>query len=219
MALFTIQKGKPAIIFEQRFRTQEWTSLTEMIRFFCNGNSYPERMCISFAGPVKDGRAKGTNIEWTVDSHVLSMELGIPHVHLINDLEANCYGLAALTKTDFKVIYPGLKSHPQHELMKTMMNTEFGFGGLFVVDLKTPERANELMEMMQEENVGYLAVSLGSYKSLFSAPGGSTSSEIPEEEREAMGLTDGLVRISIGLDNDAERTYQTIKSCLNRVDK
>ena len=130
MALFTIQKGKPAIIFEQRFRTQEWTSLTEMIRFFCNGNSYPERMCISFAGPVKDGRAKGTNIEWTVDSHVLSMELGIPHVHLINDLEANCYGLAALTKTDFKVIYPGKNRQPGNAAVISP-GTGLGEGGLY----------------------------------------------------------------------------------------
>jgi cystathionine beta-lyase/cystathionine gamma-synthase len=51
-----------------------------------------------------------------------------------------------------------------------------------------------------------LAVSLGFYKTLFSAPGTSTSSEIPLEEQE-MGLTDGLIRFSIGLDNDIERTY------------
>ena len=116
-----------------------------------------------------------------------------------------------------KIIYPGLPTHPQHELMKSMMNEEFGFGGLFVIDMQTAERANELMEMMQDENVGYLAVSLGSYKTLFSAPGGSTSSEIPEEERAGMGLTDGLVRISIGLDNDIERTYQTVKGLIEKV--
>ena len=97
------------------------------------------------------------------------------------------------------------------------MNTEYGFGGLFVIDMKTSERANDLMEKMQDDNVGYLAVSLGSYKTLFSAPGGSTSSEIPEEERLAMGLTDGLVRISIGLDNDPERTYQAIKRHIESV--
>ncbi|MCO6501373.1 MAG: aminotransferase class I/II-fold pyridoxal phosphate-dependent enzyme [Vicingus serpentipes] len=122
-----------------------------------------------------------------------------------------------LDEDGFKVIYPGLPSHPQHELMKRMMNKEFGFGGLLVLDMETAERANELMEMMQDENVGYLAVSLGSYKTLFSAPGGSTSSEIPEEERMEMGLTDGLVRISIGLDNNIERTYEVIKRCLNKM--
>lgn len=115
------------------------------------------------------------------------------------------------------IIYPGLAKHPQHELLKTIWNQEFGFGGLFVIDMKTKERANHLMELMQKNNVGYLAVSLGSYKTLFSAPGGSTSSEIPEEERKAIGLSEGLVRISIGLDNDPERTYQTIKKCLSLV--
>ncbi len=70
---------------------------------------------------------------------------------------------------------------------------------------------------MQDANVGYLAVSLGSYKTLFSAPGGSTSSEIPEEERIQMGLTDGLVRISIGLDDDIDRTYMKMSECLKEI--
>jgi methionine-gamma-lyase len=70
---------------------------------------------------------------------------------------------------------------------------------------------------MQKENIGYLAVSLGFYKTLFSAPGSSTSSEIPEEEQAAMGLSDGLIRFSIGLDNDIERTYQEIKKCMIKV--
>ncbi|PKP45346.1 MAG: cystathionine beta-lyase [Bacteroidetes bacterium HGW-Bacteroidetes-12] len=116
-----------------------------------------------------------------------------------------------------KIIYPGLDIHPQHQLMKSLYNAEFGFGGLFVIDVKTKERANVLMEAMQNNNVGYLAVSLGSYKTLFSAPGGSTSSEIPEEERKQIGLTEGLVRISIGLDNNPERTYQLIKKCLSEM--
>jgi len=73
------------------------------------------------------------------------------------------------------------------------------------------------MEAMQHKNVGYLAVSLGFYKTLFSAPGSSTSSEIPEEEQEEMGLSDGLIRFSIGLDNNIERTYQIMKECLLEV--
>ena len=116
-----------------------------------------------------------------------------------------------------RVIYPGLENHPQHELMKNSMNDGFGFGGMFVLDTKTKEKANALMEEMQNNNLGYLAVSLGFYKTLFSAPGLSTSSEIPEEERESMGLSDGLVRISIGLDNDIERTYETMVECMKKV--
>ena len=94
------------------------------------------------------------------------------------------------------------------------MNVEFGFGGMLTIDAGSLEKANELMELMQQKNLGYLAVSLGFYKTLFSAPGTSTSSEIPLEEQAEMGLTDGLIRFSIGLDNDIERTYQMMKQCM-----
>ena len=70
------------------------------------------------------------------------------------------------------------------------------------------------MELMQNRTLGYLAVSLGFYKTLFNAPGTGTSSEIPLDEQEEMGLSDGLIRFSIGLDNDIERTYQEMKKCM-----
>lgn len=113
-----------------------------------------------------------------------------------------------------KVSYPGLSSHKNHELMKSMMHEEYGFGGLLTLDAGTTDKANELMELMQQENLGYLAVSLGFYKTLFSCSGSSTSSEIPEEERAAMGISDGLIRFSIGLDHDIRRTYEKMKECM-----
>jgi methionine-gamma-lyase len=158
-------------------------------------------------GPVLDSFRSASILKNLRTLHIRMKQHSANALHIASRLDAD----------GFKVIYPGLEKHPQHELMKTMMNAEYGFGGLFVIDMKTSERANDLMEKMQEDNVGYLAVSLGSYKTLFSAPGGSTSSEIPEEERLAMGLTDGLVRISIGLDNDPERTYQAIKRHIESV--
>jgi methionine-gamma-lyase len=114
-------------------------------------------------------------------------------------------------------VYPGLESHPSHQLFKSIMNPEYGFGGMLTIDVGSLEKANELMELMQHKNLGYLAVSLGFYKTLFSAPGTSTSSEIPAEEQKEMGLTNGLIRFSIGLDNDIERTYQMMKSCMIQV--
>ena len=113
-----------------------------------------------------------------------------------------------------KVHYPGLESHPQHELMKKSMNTEFGFGGMLVLDVGSMKNAYQVMEEMQNNNIGYLAVSLGFYKTLFSAPGASTSSEIPQEEQDEMGISEGMIRMSIGLDNDIERTFQKMKKCL-----
>jgi methionine-gamma-lyase len=116
-----------------------------------------------------------------------------------------------------KTVYPGLQSHPSHELFKSMMNEAYGFGGMLTIDVGSLEKANELMEMMQGKNLGYLAVSLGFYKTLFSAPGSSTSSEIPEAEQKAMGLTNGLIRFSIGLDADIERTYNTMRECMESL--
>lgn len=116
-----------------------------------------------------------------------------------------------------KIVYPGLKSHPGNELFKTMYNKEYGFGGILTLDVGNLDKANELMELMQHENLGYLAVSLGFYKTLFSAPGTSTSSEIPEDEQLKMGLSDGIIRFSIGLDNDIERTYRAMRMCMKKV--
>lgn len=113
-----------------------------------------------------------------------------------------------------KTVYPGLPSHPSHELYKGMINPEYGFGGMLTIDVGSLDKANALMELMQERNLGYLAVSLGFYKTLFSAPGTSTSSEIPLEEQIEMGLTDGLIRFSIGLDNDIARTFEMMRECM-----
>ncbi len=131
---------------------------------------------------------------------------------------ANAMFLAEnLQNLGLKVYYPGLPEHPQHELLTRLMNPGYGYGGMLAVDVGSLEKANDLMTRMQQEKVGYLAVSLGYFKTLFSAPGHSTSSEIPLEEREAMGLSDGLVRFSVGLDNDIQHSFDRIKRCLTDV--
>ncbi|MGV8915297.1 MAG: aminotransferase class I/II-fold pyridoxal phosphate-dependent enzyme [Kaistella sp.] len=139
------------------------------------------------------------------------------HIRIKKHSENAQYLAEQFEKDGLIVKYPGLKSHKQHELFKTMMNAEYGFGGLMTLDVKTVEKANELMELMQKENLGYLAVSLGFYKTLFSASGSSTSSEIPEDEQKEMGLSPGLIRISIGLDHDIKRTYEKMKWCMKQV--
>jgi len=120
-----------------------------------------------------------------------------------------------LQQLGLKVHYPGLPDHPQHELLKSLMNEGYGYGGMLALDVGDAPTANKLMTRMQEEKVGYLAVSLGYFKTLFSSPGHSTSSEIPIEERQEMGLSEGLVRFSVGLDNDIELSFERIKHCLS----
>lgn len=139
------------------------------------------------------------------------------HIRMKKHSENALYLAEHLEQLGCKVFYPGLKSHSGHILLNEIMNEGFGYGGMLAIDAGTAEKADELMTIMQQEKVGYLAVSLGYFKTLFSSPGYSTSSEIPEEERKAMGLSDGLVRISIGLDNNIEKTFQRMKKCLQAV--
>ena len=139
------------------------------------------------------------------------------HIRIKQHSYNGLYLAERFEKDGLKTVYPGLKSHPSHKLYSSMINPEYGFGGMMTLDVGTLEKANELMELMQKRNLGYLAVSLGFYKTLFSAPGTSTSSEIPLDEQKEMGLTDGLIRFSIGLDNDIERTYQMMRACMLEV--
>ncbi|WP_431157550.1 aminotransferase class I/II-fold pyridoxal phosphate-dependent enzyme [Winogradskyella poriferorum] len=136
------------------------------------------------------------------------------HIRMQQHSKNALYLAQQFEKDGLKTVYPGLSSHPSHQLFKSMMNDTYGFGGMLTIDVGTLENANALMELMQERNLGYLAVSLGFYKTLFSAPGTSTSSEIPEDEQKEMGLSDGLIRFSIGLDADIERTYEMMKNCM-----
>jgi methionine-gamma-lyase len=115
-----------------------------------------------------------------------------------------------LEKAGLKISYPGLKNHPQHELHLSLMNEEFGFGGMLAIDFGTVEKAHQIMQKMQQADVGYLAVSLGYFKTLFSCSGKSTSSEIPDSVQQQMGLSQGLVRFSVGLDNNIEDSLKLI---------
>lgn len=113
--------------------------------------------------------------------------------------------------------YAGLEDHPGHEVMTRTMNKEFGYGGMLNIDLGTVERAAIFMEDMEKNDVGYLAVSLGYFKTLFSNSGKSTSSEVPDDIQHDMGMSEGLVRYSVGLDNDIERTWERIQLSLKKV--
>tara|TARA_R110001583_G_scaffold18311_14_gene72917 strand:- start:1912 stop:3132 length:1221 start_codon:yes stop_codon:yes gene_type:complete len=140
------------------------------------------------------------------------------HIRMKKHSENAMYLSKNFEKDGLRVVYPGLKSHVGHEVMKKQYNMEYGFGGLLTLDVGSLEKANALMELMQKKHLGYLAVSLGFYKTLFSAPGTSTSSEIPMEEQIEMGLSNGIIRFSIGLDDHIDRTYMAMKDCLIKLD-
>jgi len=139
------------------------------------------------------------------------------HVRLVRHSANALYLAGRFRDWGLDVHYPGLPAHPQHEFITRVMNPGYGYGGIVAVDTGDVAKANRLMARMQEEKVGYLAVSLGYFKTLFSPPGHSTSSEIPAEERHKMGMGDGLIRFSVGLDSDIASTWKTIEGLLREV--
>ncbi|MFH1000112.1 MAG: aminotransferase class I/II-fold pyridoxal phosphate-dependent enzyme [Bacteroidota bacterium] len=167
---------------------------------------------------VNDGTAMliGPVLDSLRSSSILK-NLHTLHIRMKQHSKNAMYLAERFKEIGLKYNYPGMPSHPQHELMKSMMNEEFGFGGMIAIDMETVERASALMESMQLKNVGYHAVSLGYFKTLFSNSGKSTSSEVPEDVQHDMGMSPGLVRFSVGLDNDIEATYQLIKSSLEEL--
>ncbi len=139
------------------------------------------------------------------------------HIRMKKHSENSLFLAKKFEADGLRVVYPGLPSHSGHEAFTAQMNVEYGYGGLMTLDVGSLDMANALMELMQRESLGYLAVSLGFYKTLFSAPGSSTSSEIPEDEQLEMGLSEGLIRFSIGLDNDIQKTYEVMKDCMFKL--
>ena len=106
-----------------------------------------------------------------------------------------------------KVIYPGLKEHPQHELAKKQMR---GFGGMVSADYGTLEKAKKILNGVK---VFTLAESLGGVESLICHPASMTHASVPKEERDKMGLTDSLIRFSVGIE-DIEDLISDIDNAL-----
>ena len=94
-----------------------------------------------------------------------------------------------------KVYYPGLQSHPQHELAKRQQT---GFGGMVAFETGSLDNARKVLESVK---VCTLAESLGGVESLISHPATMTHASVPADKRDALGITDGLVRVSVGIED------------------
>jgi cystathionine gamma-lyase len=94
-----------------------------------------------------------------------------------------------------QVIYPGLASHPQHALAASQMS---GFGGMITMELGSVERVRQVLERVR---VFALAESLGGVESLISHPYSMTHGSVPADVKVAMGLTEGMVRLSCGVED------------------
>jgi len=109
-----------------------------------------------------------------------------------------------------KVLYPGLKSHPQHELAKKQMR---GFGGIISIELGGYDKA---VKFCNELEIFQIAESLGGVESLVCHPVSMTHGSVPKELREKFGLTDGLVRLSVGIEDESD-LIEDIEKALQKL--
>ena len=109
------------------------------------------------------------------------------------------------------VSYPGLKSHPQHDLARTQMR---GFGGMVTIVLKTDLEGTR--RFLENTHLFALAESLGGVESLINHPALMTHASVPKEQREKLGVTDSLVRLSVGVE-DLRDLVDDLKSALEAI--
>ena len=108
LAYFEVSGGRLVSTFTEIHPTREFASLEEAARKFLSAHSLKiECACFGVAGAVKHGKVKLTNLPWTLDERLLARNLGVEQMWLINDLEANAEGVAALSPDDFLVLNQG----------------------------------------------------------------------------------------------------------------
>jgi glucokinase len=106
LALYDFINGKLEYSRDERFPAKDYSGLEEIVKEFL-GAFTVTAACFGVPGPVRDGRLRLTNLPWTLDSRELSVSLGINHVFLINDLEANGYGVAELAADQIYTLSEG----------------------------------------------------------------------------------------------------------------
>ncbi|MBW4027235.1 glucokinase [Acidipila rosea] len=109
LALYSFEKGSLTHVRDERFPAQAYAGLEVVVRRFLAESGQPEitAACFGVPGPVRNGRLKLTNLPWELDSAELSRNLGIQHLFLINDLEANGYGIPELNASQIFVLSEG----------------------------------------------------------------------------------------------------------------
>lgn len=108
LALFKIGDGHLHLIKEKSFKTKNYTSFNALFNDFKLGpENKIDAICLGVAGPVIDGIVQGTNFPWQIDRRKISEELKVKSVFVINDLEANAYGLAVLEEKEFETLITG----------------------------------------------------------------------------------------------------------------
>ncbi len=109
LALYSFSEGQLQHVHDKRFPARQYAGLEAVVRAFLDENGNPEitSACFGVPGPVRNGRLKLTNLPWLLDARELAHDLNIDHLFLINDLEANGYGIPELTRDQVLTLAPG----------------------------------------------------------------------------------------------------------------
>lgn len=181
----------------------------------CGTNEFIQGLMDFHLGPLM---LLGPTMDPTIASKI---SLRIPHLALrmIEHARRAQYFAEKLHGLGVAVIYPGLPDHPDHELMSKLQCANHGFGGILTLDLGSEEKANELMDLLQNKyHFGFMAVSLGYFDTLMSCPGRSTSSEMTEEDLSLSGVQTGFLRIAVGFTGTVEQRWQQLEGALHDID-
>lgn len=119
------------MIRDQKFPSGEYADLGSIAQEFLKGEKLKIHVaCFGIAGPIRNGRCQATNLPWIIDSRELSQRLGIPNVHIMNDLEANAWGLNALDEDQFHVLHQG-EAHSKGNRALISAGTGLGEAGIY----------------------------------------------------------------------------------------
>jgi glucokinase len=131
LAAFELTGGRLRVVVEQTYRAADYSSLDEVIAQFVTAHALrPTHACCGISGPVHDGSAKPTNLPWIIEANSLARQLHLPAFELINDLEANAGGVAALEPVDIETLNTG-ESGVRGNAAVIAAGTGLGEAGLF----------------------------------------------------------------------------------------
>jgi glucokinase len=131
LGLFDVRQGKFVRIAYKRYTSHEYAGLHEVARDFLSEHGAKiSAASFGIAGPVVNNTVRATNLPWVVDGAEMAKFLGLPHIRLLNDLEAAAYGIRVMEPADLEVIYPGTPN-PQATQVVIAAGTGLGEGVLF----------------------------------------------------------------------------------------
>jgi glucokinase len=131
LAVFEVAGARPRSVVERSYPSRDFATLEDIIEDFLGaGDTRPDAACFGIAGPVRDNVVDVTNLPWRISAAELAVRFHIPRVALLNDLEANGWGLLALEEKDFHTLNAGIEN-PAGNAAIIAAGTGLGEAGLY----------------------------------------------------------------------------------------